>query len=85
MNQTFINRNNYIPCNHNYHDNLSGHKIECDDLKNYKSVFDYFKLYFTPEIISIIAKESNLYFSHKLKENMEIITKIIIFKTYWPL
>ena len=41
--------------------------MESDDLKNCKSAFDYFKLYFTPEIISIIAKESNLYLSNKLK------------------
>ena len=63
MNWIFTNRNNYIPCNQNYHDIISGHKIECDDLHNCKSAFDYFKLYFTPEIASIIPKESNLYFS----------------------
>ena len=67
MNWSFTNRDNYIPCNQNYHENLPGHKIECDDLHNCKSAFDYFKLYFTPEIASIIAKESNLYFSNKLK------------------
>ena len=66
MNLRFTNRDNYIPWNQNYHENLPGHKIDCDNLHNFKSAFDYFKLYFTPEIASIISKESN-FFSNKLK------------------
>ena len=78
MNWQFTNRENYIPFNQSNLCSITGHIIQGDDIKNCKTALDYFKLFFKSEIASILAEESNTYFTNKLKAKCGIITRIII-------
>ena len=67
----------YILCNQSNLYSITGNIIEVDDIKGCETALVYFILFFTTEIASIIAEESNTYFESKLKENIAVTSKII--------